>query len=96
MGDENGMDGVVIVLADCEATILAEIAHKGFKRLDIAKTYALSMRAERFGEKIDWGNVNAAIIARWSVSGLNWIKEQAWSGKCFAPRPAPPGRLASG
>ena len=72
------------LLADCTNTLLAEIAGKEFTRLDVAKTYALAMRAEKYGtEKVDWAAVNKAIIERWSVSALNWIKSQAWSGKCF-------------
>jgi hypothetical protein len=67
-------------LADCTGTLLREIAEPSSKRRDIAKTYALALRSS---EATDWKAVNAAIIARWSVSALNWIKEQAHSGKCF-------------
>ena len=77
-------DQLVITLGNAEATILAEIADPVFKRLDVAKTYRLAMiAAQKAGEKVDWAKVNAAIIERWSVSALNWIKEMAWSGKCF-------------
>jgi hypothetical protein len=77
-------ESIIITLANCTATLLEEIAAKECKRRDVAKTYALAMRTEKAGvEKVDWKAVNAAIIARWSVSGLNWIKTQAWSGKCW-------------
>lgn len=72
----------MIELVLCEQTILGEIANKQLKRIDIAKTYALSMASSEC-EKIDWAKVNQAIIDRWSKSGLIWIKTQAWSGKCF-------------
>lgn len=78
-------DNLIITLANCTATLLQEIAAKECKRKDVAKSYALAMRSERVaGEKVDWQAVNQAILARWSVSGLNWIKGQAHSGKCFA------------
>lgn len=69
-------------LAGCESTLLQEIADEAFKRRDVAKTYHLALRSSE-RDRIDWKKVNRAIIERWSVSGLNWIKEQAWSGKCF-------------
>lgn len=67
-------------LHDCQAMILGEISNPKMKRLDVAKTYALSIRSK---ERIDWAIVNAAICKRWSPSALDWIKTQAWSGKCF-------------
>jgi threonine synthase len=70
-----------IELAACEQTILAEIADKRMKRKDVAQTYALAIRSS---ERIDWAKVNYAIMQRWSLSALKWIKEQAHSGKCFS------------
>ncbi len=71
-----------IELADCENTLLREIADPVFKRLDVAKTYAFALRSSE-RDKIDWKKVNAAIRARWCISGLEWIKNKARSGKCF-------------
>jgi hypothetical protein len=51
------------------------------RRKDVAQTYALAIRSS---ESVDWSKVNTAIINRWSPYALKWIKEQAWSGKCFA------------
>lgn len=68
------------VLRNCEKTLLDEIADKRFKRLDIAKTYHLALKS---GERVNWVVVNHKIIERWSRSGLEWIKKQAHSGKCF-------------
>jgi hypothetical protein len=66
-------------LADCQQTILNEI-QAGATRKSVAMTYRLAMDS---GEAVDWPVVNSAIIARWSMSGLQWIKQQAWTGKCF-------------
>lgn len=75
---DNPYAGFVMHLADCTNTLLREIADKSMKRKDIASTYGLSIHAERYGEKVDWSAVNKAIIERWSVFGLNWIKKEAW------------------
>lgn len=70
-----------IELCCCTEVLLGEIADKRMKRRDIAQTYLLAMRSS---EPTDWGQVNRAIIARWSKSALIWIKTQAHSEKCFA------------
>lgn len=78
-----------IYMADCENQLLREIADPIFKRRDVAQTYALAIRAHQDNEEvIDWRKVNEAIVARWSPYALQWIKEQAWSGRCFGPREA--------
>jgi hypothetical protein len=71
-----------IELANCENMLLSEIAVSSCKRNDIAKTYALAIRSSEVND-VDWAKVNAAIVERWSVSALHWIKDRAWSGKCF-------------
>jgi hypothetical protein len=71
---------MTIELVDCTNTILHEIT-MGLKRKDIAKTYRLALQSSY---PTDWAKVNAAIIERWSRSGLEWIKQQAWSGKALA------------
>ena len=71
------------VLANCTQTLMNEIAEPTMRRRDIAQTYLLAMRSP---ETVDWSLVNRAIIARWSRSGLIWIKRQAHSGKCFEER----------
>ena len=68
---------VTVELADCENTILREIADKQFKRRSVALTYALALRSSE-RDRIDWRKVNEAIIARWSRSALEWIKKEAW------------------
>jgi len=69
-------------LANCEWVLLREIANRSFKRLDIARTYYLAMKSSE-RDKVNWEKVNKAIIERWSMSGLEYIKTQAWSGKCW-------------
>lgn len=82
-----GTSGFRIYLAAPEWQILREIAEPSLKRRDIAQTYHLAIKAQaEDGAVIDWARVNAAILARWSPSSLEWIKKQAWSGKCFAPK----------
>lgn len=72
-----------VELANCERVLLEEIAGKA-TRLDVAKTYALALRSsERANGQIDWAKVNKAIIRKWCSNALQWIKEQAHSGKCF-------------
>ncbi len=65
--------------------ILSEIAVPGTTRKDVAQTYRLILES-RDALCVDWPEINKAIIARWSLSGLLWIKRQAWSGKCFVPK----------
>lgn len=69
-----------VSLAFAEATILIEISDKKTKRKSIAKTYRLAMES---CEAVSWSRINTAIMTRWSESGLNWIKQQAHSGRAF-------------
>ncbi len=78
----NDLEGLRMEMADCEATMLREIAEPSCKRKDVAKSYALSLRSSE-RRQIDWLKVNSAIVERWSFSALVWIKRQAWSGKCW-------------
>ena len=68
---------VEFYLMDCATVIESEIAAK-MKQSDIAKTYALAMRSANAGVwAADWQRVNRAIIARWSTTGLQHVKEMA-------------------
>jgi hypothetical protein len=64
-----------IELADTTNTLLREIADPHMKRNDVAQTYALALCSSW---ETDWGQVNRAIIERWSKSALIYIKERAW------------------
>lgn len=66
---------MTIELAACTATLLSEIAKPEFAQQDIAITYALALRSS---EPTDWAAVNAAIVERWSRSGLERVKKMAW------------------
>jgi hypothetical protein len=77
-------EGFRIELCNCEATLLREIACKEVTRRDVAQTYRLAMA--QTSERVDWGKVNRAIVARWSLSALRWIKRKAWDGSAFNGR----------
>ncbi len=79
------MNDITIELACCEMVLLNEIGIPEMKQKQIAQTYRLALESSE-RDSIDWRKVNAAIIARWSVAGLNRIKSLAWSGKCFPAR----------
>lgn len=64
-----------IELMNVEKCILEEIAEKEATRDSIATTYAFGIRQKK---EIDWKKVNRAIIDRWSLSALKYIKEKAW------------------
>ena len=67
-------------LAMCTTVLLREAAEPTATRKSIAKLYRLAMDSS---EETDWREVNLAIVDRWSVSGLEHIKQLAWTGKCF-------------
>jgi len=69
-------------LAQGEGIMLREIADPQMKRLDIAKTYALTLRSSEYNA-VDWARVNQAIVDRWSPYALEYIKKLAWSGRAF-------------
>lgn len=77
--------GFRVQMVACQETILREIADKRLHRRDVAQTYRLTMESDE-RDKDDWGVINKAIMERWSLSALEWIKEQAHSGRCFEPR----------
>lgn len=69
-------------MIDCENVILREIAMPEMKRKNVSQTYRLCMESPEV-ESIDWEKVNHAIVERWSMAALQWIKKQAHSGRCF-------------
>lgn len=62
-------------LVDPQGTILREIADKRMTRDDVALTYAFAIRQRA---EIDWPAVNRAIIDRWSLNALMYVKDRAW------------------
>jgi hypothetical protein len=70
---------MTVRLVDPQGTILAECADRRMTRDDVALSYAFALRQTRAGEdEVDWRVVNDAIIERWSLSALKYIKEAAW------------------
>ncbi len=62
--------------------IMNEIGDKMFKRSAVADTYAILLQKGVH----DFAEINRAIIERWSRSGLEWIKKQAWKRAKTNPR----------
>ena len=69
------MGALTIRLANPQRVILAEISNPVFKRDSVATTYAFCIRQN---EECDFPTINRAIIDRWSVSALEYIKQRAW------------------
>jgi hypothetical protein len=65
-----------VTRVDPEGCMLREIADTRMKRDDVALTYAFGLRDTP--DEIDWSKVNHAIIDRWSMAALKYIKERAW------------------
>ena len=66
---------MILELTSPTKVLLMEISLPEMKRQDIARTYALALKNSH---NTDWYKVNQAIIARWSFSGLEYIKTRAW------------------
>jgi hypothetical protein len=64
-----------VEMVDPQRALLEEIADKRMQRDDVAMTYAFALRQRA---DINWAEVNQAIIHRWSLSALKYIKEKAW------------------
>lgn len=66
---------ITVSLCRPTQTILNELKHPEITQKSVALTYALAIRSR---EDTDWEKVNQAIIARWSLSGLERVKKMAW------------------
>jgi hypothetical protein len=74
-------DRVIVELVDPQGTIMREIADPKMTRDDVATTYAFCIRQTGTGwsrNGIDYAAINKAIMDRWSLSALKYIKEKAW------------------
>lgn len=69
-----------VEMVDPQRVILEEIADKRMKRDDVAMTYAFALRqhGRTSDDEFDYALVNRAIMDRWSLSALKYIKERAW------------------
>jgi hypothetical protein len=68
---------MIAYLVNCTNVIISQI-ESGSPQREIAKTYCLAMSSE--GAEMDapdWKKINAAIVTRWSVSGLERVKKMA-------------------
>jgi hypothetical protein len=66
-----------VEMVDPEGQIMGEIADSRMKRDDVALTYAFCIR-QGAADGVDFATINRAIIDRWSLSALRYIKEKAW------------------
>ena len=57
-----------------EENLIYQIRNDKYKRNDIAILYYLCLDMQN----INWEKVNKEIIDRWSLSGLKYIKKEAW------------------
>jgi len=57
--------------------LLDAIEYEGNTRDDVAQRYAWAI--QRDNGDVNWRVVNEAIIERWSVSALHYIKRKAWT-----------------
>ena len=65
-----------VELMFCEETILQEIGTKEATRDDIALTYAFCRDAKE-SQNVNFRTINEAIVKRWSLSALEYIKGKA-------------------
>ena len=65
-----------VELMFCEEIIRQEIAEKESTRDDVALTYALCRDAKKT-QNVNFRTINEAIVKRWSLSALEYIKGKA-------------------
>jgi hypothetical protein len=58
------------------ADVLTAIRDPSCTRDDVAVEYATALRA--YGPSGEWREINEAIMARWSMAALRYIKTKAW------------------
>jgi hypothetical protein len=61
-----------------DTAALIEAITSARRRDDVARLCADLLLARPLGIVIDWSSVNHAIIERWSLSGLRYVKERAY------------------
>ena len=66
---------VRVELVNAMDYMLRELGVPKLTRNQFALTYALAMCSR---EDIDWPVVNRAVVDRWSLAGLRYIKDKAW------------------
>lgn len=67
-----------INMVGCTDAILQEVGCKEASRKDVALSYAMAIKSQADGaDSPDWGKINRAILDRWSMSALEFIKKRA-------------------
>lgn len=56
--------------------LLEYVGNRNLYRKHVAEAYSRALHHQI--TKVDWKTVNAAIVKRWSQSGLEYIKRLAW------------------
>jgi coenzyme F420-reducing hydrogenase gamma subunit len=64
-----------VEMVNPQGAMLDEIADRRMTRDDVAMTYAFAIRQR---DEVDFALVNKAIMDRWSLSALEYIKNKAW------------------
>lgn len=71
-------DGMQINLVCCTQVIENDIK-QGCTKNGLALTYAMAIKSEAQGaDKPDWRAINTAILSKYKMSGLEWIKKRAF------------------
>jgi hypothetical protein len=71
------MADIRVEMIDVQGQLEREIADQRLTREDVALTYAFAIR--QWGPMDErYAVVNRAIMERWSLAGLKWIKTRAW------------------
>lgn len=74
------MDGLTVEMVDTTDTILEEIGHPEMTPRCVAMSCVL---ADQSPDPTDWVRVFRAILARWGMATLVWIKRAAATQACF-------------
>ena len=64
-------------LLNPEKMIIGECSDRRMRRYDVAVSYQICLRIIAPDSEA-WKRINQAIISRWSLAGLEWIKARAW------------------
>ena len=58
--------------------LIAAAENKDYRRAQVAALYAVAIAYD--SGHVEWPAANKAILERWSLAGLEWIKQRAWAG----------------
>jgi hypothetical protein len=78
LGGFQDMADIRVEMIDVEGQLAREIADPRMTREDVALTYAFALRQWNPADT-RYAAINRAIMERWSLSALKWIKTRAWA-----------------